>query len=101
MNLMGMPLIKLPVEIYILLHSTASRMQSLNLLSIIHYSPKLLLKHLEVSGEKNDSVFNVKSKSAVTVPAGFNSLYIEFASLSFAATEKNTFKIMLENYDRD
>ncbi|TDH20657.1 hypothetical protein EXU57_21305 [Segetibacter sp. 3557_3] len=63
--------------------------------------PPIVLTHFEVSGEKHDSVYNTFGKSKVIVPPGFNSLYVEFAALSFAAPGKNQFRIILENYDKN
>ncbi|HEX8676971.1 MAG TPA: two-component regulator propeller domain-containing protein, partial [Segetibacter sp.] len=65
------------------------------------YPPKIVLTYLEASSKETDSVFNVHLKTNVAVPAGFNSLYFQFAALSLAAPAKNQYKIKLENFDKD
>jgi signal transduction histidine kinase/ligand-binding sensor domain-containing protein len=65
------------------------------------YPPKIALTYLEAYSKEKDSVFNIYNTSEVTVPAGFNSLYFQFAALSYAAPAKNQYKIKLENFDKD
>ncbi|TDH17909.1 hypothetical protein EXU57_24610 [Segetibacter sp. 3557_3] len=64
--------------------------------------PKVVLTDLVASNsEQKDSVVNIYAASEIIIPAGFNSLFFEFASLSFAAPAKNQYRIMIENFDKD
>ena len=63
------------------------------------YTPNIVLTHLAASNGKRDTTLNTYRHQTYRLPAGYSSMDIKFAALSFAAPRKNQYQIRLEGFD--
>ncbi len=64
------------------------------------YNPPIKLSYAGASNGTLDTSFITYTSDAIILPPGFNSVVLRFASLSYAAPEKNKYKVLLVGFDK-
>ncbi|MDB5250749.1 MAG: hypothetical protein JWQ40_5143 [Segetibacter sp.] len=87
----------------VIFYSTLNGIVSINpgLTAINPYDAKIVLTYLAANNGKLDTSLNTYRKTSFTLPAGYNSVILKFAALTFAAPDKNNYKVKLEGFDKD
>ncbi|HEX8461464.1 MAG TPA: triple tyrosine motif-containing protein, partial [Segetibacter sp.] len=87
----------------LIFYSTLNGIVSINpsLTTANPYNAKIVTTLFAASNGQKDTTFNTNKTTSFTLPAGFNAAIFKFAALSFAAPEKNNYKVKLEGVDKE
>ncbi|MCW3111596.1 MAG: hypothetical protein JWQ09_6102 [Segetibacter sp.] len=87
----------------LIFYSTLNGIVSVNpkQLSTNNFNPNVALTWFSANNGQKDTTMTTYKNASFTLPAGYNSIYVKFAALSFAAPGKNLYKVKLEGFDKD
>ncbi|MCW3080304.1 sensor histidine kinase [Segetibacter sp.] len=87
----------------LIFYSTINGIVSINpsLTAVNPYNAKVVLTYIGANNGNRDTTSNTYKNTSYTFPAGYNAVIFKFAALSFAAPDKNNYKVKLEGLDKE